>query len=444
MHASGKVLENKAFDEKIFKKYQHAKVSVLSTIRPDIRCLIKNKAEFFNGDITHPTFTYKKNTRYNYDASEALLHELVQDIKGDTDVPHTIKDQYYLVIEEKLTKINLLRQTQALALTKDEEQPMQLFLKYSEQLYGTVHPEIFLKVIQTVERDILRKVHSPKFNAVQTPSFERLTALFLNYKTCNPGYTSLQVTPKIIIPKAPAITEAGELKVIFEKGLVDYGITDMWSVVIDSKGTRSTVSVSYDLHKIYLPSTEQLVKRSKRKRLTQARVSGLIAHEIGTHVVRKINGEESLLKLLSVGLCKYEQGEEGLATFREQQAQSLQGYSGLEAYLAIGLAMGSDGAPARDFSQVHAILTDYFLIVENTTMIQAKELAWNRCVRIFRGTSGKVPGVVFTKDLLYRHGNINHWNAVKNNALPNINLDCGKFDPTNQEQVHFLQSIGVR
>ncbi len=443
MRDTGNAFVNKAFDEKIFKKYQYAKVSVLSNLKPDLHCLTKDKKIFLRGEIQHPIFTYKKNNRYNYDKPEGILHELRKELDSDEELPHAIKEQYYLVIEEKLIKINLLRQTQSLTLGEDPEISMHLFLKYSKQLYGTVDADIFLKVLQTTERDINRKIVNPKFNLSNLPALERLQALFASFKKIYPTYISLEVTPRLIIPRTPAVINAGILKNIFEQGLVEYGINDAWSVVVDSKGARSTISVSYDLHKIYLPSTEQLLQRSKRKRLTSARVRGLIAHEIGTHVIRKINGENSALKLLSVGLHHYEQGEEGLATYREQQAQSLQGYSGLEAYFAIGLALGADGAPPRNFSEIHAILTDYFIILENTTIERAKELAWNRCVRIFRGTSGMVPGVVFTKDLMYRHGNIRHWELIKNNSMPAIDIDCGKFDPTDLTQVHFLQSIGI-
>ncbi|MES2748947.1 MAG: tyrosine/phenylalanine carboxypeptidase domain-containing protein [Patescibacteria group bacterium] len=443
MRDTGNTFDNEAFDEKIFKKYQHAKVSVLSSIRPDLYCLTKGKEIFLRGEIPHPIFTYTKNNRNNYDKPEGLLHELHKDLAHDDELPQVIKEQYHLAIEERLSKIKLLRQTQALGRDVNPEMSMRLFLEYSKQLYGTVDADIFLKVMQTAEREINRMIAKPNFNNEHTPSVERLKALFSFYKKSHPHFVSLEVTPRIVVSRTPAVTDAGLLKNIFEEGFKEYGIDDSWSVVVDSKGARSTVSVSYNLQKIYLPSSEQLIKRSKRKRLTEARVRGLIAHEIGTHVVRKIRGERSVLKLLGVGLHQYEQGEEGLATYREQQAQSLQGYSGLEAYLAIGLALGSDGAHPRNFSQTHALMTDYFLITENTSIEHAKELAWNRCVRIFRGTSGMVPGVVFTKDLIYRKGNMRHWEAVKNNTLPDITIDAGKFDPTNEQHVHFLQSIGI-
>lgn len=432
---------DKAFDEAVFKKYHQAKVSVLSGVKPDIVTLTKTKELFLSGAIAEPILTYQKNAKIDYDSPELVLNELSSEITKDTNLPLIVREQYELVIQEKLTKIEMLRQTQSLVLGGNISAGMDLFQKCSDSLYGVIDTDIFCTVVLSVERDIRRAVSDAKFPATNAEASERLLKLVKMYSSTQKHYTSLDVTPKILVKRLPAITDAVELKNIFEKGFVEYGIHDGWKVVVDAKGTRSNISVSYDLETIYLPSTEQLVSRSKRKRLTSSRVRGLIAHEIGTHVVRKINGENSRLKLLGSGLYQYEQGEEGLATYREQCAKSLQGYAGLEAYLAIGLAKGFDGGGLKNFAQVHSILTDYYQVIENTTPKHAKDLAWNRCLRIFRGTSGTIPGVVFSKDIMYRHGNIRHWEAVLNNDLEKVDIDSGKFDPTNKNHIVFLQKL---
>jgi Domain of unknown function (DUF1704) len=428
-------VSNKAFDEAVFKRYHHAKVSVLSGVKPDTATLIKTKKLFLSGAIAEPVLTYQKNVKIDYVTPELLLNELGLEVVKDSNLPLIVREQYELVIKEKLTKIQMLRQTQSLALGGNIDSCMELFQKCSDCLYGEIDSDIFYKVMQSVERDVRRAVSGTKFPATHAEAGDRLLNLVKAYASTQKHYASLEVTPKILVKRMPAITDAFELKKIFEEGFIEYGIHDGWNVVVDVKGTRSNISVSYDLKTIYLPSTEQLVSRSKRKRLTSARVKGLIAHEIGTHVVRKINGENSRLKLLGSGLYQYEQGEEGLATYREQHAKSLHGYAGLEAYLAIGLAKGFDGGGLKNFAQVHAILTDYYQVIENTTLEHAKDLAWNR------GTSGTVPGVVFSKDIMYRHGNIRHWEAVLNNDFERVDIDSGKFDPTNKHHIEFLQKL---
>ena len=430
-----------AFDEAVFERYENIKVSVLRDVKPDSNSLTKSKDLFLSGAIDNPVLTYSKNIKINYDEPETLLQNLDLELRANETLSAIIREQYLLVIGEKLLKIKMLRQTQSLAIGGNASAAMESFKKYSDLVYGPIDEDIFCKVIQSVERDIQRIVLRGSLDKSKIISTKRLFQLIDNYKYLHPSYESLVVTPRVIVKKPDSITDARELKKIFESGLQDYGIVDDWKVVIDEKGTRSTISVSYSQQKIYLPCTEQLSNRSKRKKLTPARIQGLIAHEIGTHVVRYVNGKQSRLKLLGTGLYQYEQGEEGLATYREQCAQSLGGYTGLEAYFSIGLAKGLDGGLLRNFAQVHAILTDYYFVIENTTLRHAKVLAWNRCLRIFRGTSGLVAGVVFTKDLIYRHGNIRHWEAVKNGTLTTINIDSGKFDPTNQQHVIFLQKL---
>ena len=430
-----------AFDEAVFERYENIKVSVLRDVKPDSNSLTKSKDLFLSGAIDNPVLTYSKNIKINYDEPETLLQNLDLELRANETLSVIIREQYLLVIGEKLLKIKMLRQTQSLAIGGNASAAMESFKKYSDLVYGPIDEDIFCKVIQSVERDIQRIVLRGSLDKSKIISTKRLFQLIDNYKYLHPSYESLVVTPRVIVKKPDSITDARELKKIFERGLQDYGIVDDWKVVIDEKGTRSTISVSYSQQKIYLPCTEQLSNRSKRKKLTPARIQGLIAHEIGTHVVRYVNGKQSRLKLLGTGLYQYEQGEEGLATYREQCAQSLGGYTGLEAYFSIGLAKGLDGGLLRNFAQVHAILTDYYFVIENTTLRHAKVLAWNRCLRIFRGTSGLVAGVVFTKDLIYRHGNIRHWEAVKNGTLTTINIDSGKFDPTNQQHVIFLQKL---
>lgn len=431
----------KVFDEMIFEKYQQAHIAVLSDLRPDLSCLIKLKKQFLNDEVKNFAFTYNKNKHIDYRKIKNLLHNLLHDISNDTNIPEIIVHQYQLAIDEKLTKITMLMQTQVIALGGDITLAMKKFQECSNTLYGVIDPNIFCKTLQIIERDINRRFEKYKSDNDKIKPAKRLLSIIDTYKSTQENFHTLEVTPRVLKEKQSALTDALELQRLFTFGLLKYGISKDWSVVIDKRGARSYVTVSYNLKKIYLPSSTQLEKRGKRKKLTDTRIEGLIAHEIGTHVLRQENGEKSALKLLSSGLSGYEQGEEGLATFREQQAQSLNGYAGLEAYFTIGLVQGLGTGSPQDFFGVHQILTDYYQVMENTTLHHAKELAWNRCVRTFMGTTGTIPGIFFSKDLIYRHGNINHREALENGKLNDVDLDSGKFDPTNDNHIKFLQEL---
>lgn len=179
----------------------------------------------------------------------------------------------------------------------------------------------------------------------------------------------------------------------------------------------------------------------------------LIAHEIGTHVARRVNGERSSFKLLGLGLDRYESSDEGIATMREQSIvnEPIKDFSGLAGYLAIGLALGTDGRP-RDFRETYDILEKYYTykklhdgqkITKEQALEKAQTIAWNRCVRTFRGTDCKTKGVCSTKDLIYRDGNIDAWNAIGKNPDEIMKFNIGKYDPSNPRHLWILSNLGI-
>jgi len=430
-----------AFDEYIYPQFARAKVSVLSDVKPDKKCLTEVKADFIAGKIKEPVLTYEKNKDTWYDEPEIILLDLKNELTMRYDIPEFIREQYIWAINEKIAKIRMLRETQAVTKGGDVEYHMKRFQRYADFIYGQPEPKIFNDVIQRIEHEITVANNQENNSSEVIEARKKLLEIINRYKVDNPYSDSLQ---NINIDDRKSdeeiVTNAEDLKKIFENALVSYGLND-WKVTIDKSGTRTAIAVSGDGKKVLLPTSEKLTLRSKKRQLTLSMIKGLIAHEIGTHALRKKNGQKSSILLLGSGLDRYEQGEEGLATYREQNEQPTSEPVGLDAYFAIGLAKGMDGAPKRNFTEVFEILVNYYLVTENTDIARAKELAWSRCERIFRGTTGTVPGVVFLKDLMYRHGNISHWKAVANGSLDGIDLDSGKFDPTNPRHTTFLNKL---
>jgi hypothetical protein len=174
----------------------------------------------------------------------------------------------------------------------------------------------------------------------------------------------------------------------------------------------------------------------------------LLSHEIGVHVMRHMHGKTSGLLLLSTGLQKYERSEEGFATLAQQiLAPKFSGYSGLERHLSIGLAVGVDGKK-RDFREVFTFLYLHFLLdqklksplqSEEVHQRKAEDIAWNATTRTFRGTTTKTPGACFTKDIIYREGNIRAWQACKEKPSLVNDFFFGKIDPTLPQHQKVLQ-----
>jgi hypothetical protein len=100
--------------------------------------------------------------------------------------------------------------------------------------------------------------------------------------------------------------DANEIAEIFEKALSNLQAED-WDVSIDTN--RTAINVSHE---------EKEVKVPESRSLSEQKLRGLVLHEIGTHVARRLKGERSRLQILGLGLDRYERGEEGVATIKEQ------------------------------------------------------------------------------------------------------------------------------
>ena len=208
-----------------------------------------------------------------------------------------------------------------------------------------------------------------------------------------------------------------------------------WQVIVEKEGTG--IHVSQERKAVIIPES---------RGLKHSALFALMEHELGTHIARREKGERSKLKLLGLGLDRYLKGEEGIATYRQQGVKGTDDFAGLGYHFAISLALGVDGKK-RNFRGVFGILKDYYFInskKEKTTAItDAQNEAWNNCVRIFRGTTCKNPGACFTKDIVYREGNIGIWKVIKENPEEERRFSIGKYDPANLRHIWILEQLGI-
>jgi uncharacterized protein (TIGR02421 family) len=117
-----------------------------------------------------------------------------------------------------------------------------------------------------------------------------------------------------------------------------------------------------------------------------SRVSALLHHEVGTHVVTFVNGANQPLRLLAAGLAGYEETQEGLAVLAEHLVGGLS-TARLRQVAARTVAVHQmvEGA---SFADVHGALTNFGVSRRSAFMIAA---------RVFR--SGGL-----TKDAVYLRG----------------------------------------
>jgi hypothetical protein len=400
------------------------------------------KQKFLSGEISDPVLDYPDLDIEQITAKENDLLSKKSEILN-LQINEIVKQTYRWKLNEKIAEIRLLRA----AAYGD----MRRFKKYSEFIYGKPSLDVFNYSV-----GLIREAASQSLSSDNEQLSTAAKDLLKN----------LPIVPEVTsfdLPDESTVTEAN-IQVMSELGdLVDLGghtgkmdaeqIKDAfsgalhqieaegWQVVIDDKTSKTAISVNQEKQHVQVPQG--------RTASTQ-KVSSLIAHELGTHVYRRVNGERSRLKLLGIGLDRYERGEEGIATMREQALKNqLDDFSGMEGHLAVSLASGLDGNP-RDFQQVFQIMQSYYLFSNikkgkelEEARTKASNSAWNRTVRTFRGTDCQTPGVCFTKDIVYREGNISIWEIIKTDPEEMVRFNVGKYDPSNDRHIWVLEQLGI-
>lgn len=204
-----------------------------------------------------------------------------------------------------------------------------------------------------------------------------------------------------------------------------------WQVV--SSGVHFNLKVDSKRRKVFVP---------ENIKLKGASVTGLFAHEIGTHVYRREQGKKFPVQLLSIGLAGNDIVEEGIALVREySKKRNVTNLKGGDKYLALAYALGLVDGVKKDFKDTYAFLRDYYhkrhqrLVGDD---IKAKELAaeraWNSTVRVFRGGNTSRPGSCFYRDKVYREGYYKILEIIQMNPEYMDYAHFGKLDIANQKQ----------
>lgn len=400
----------------------------------------QEKEDFLEGRNRNPTLDYPKIDLNDISSKEKELLELKMDIISRE--PNEVLVQVYRWrINEKIAELRMLKAT--------AHGDMRRFKRYSDFIYGKPSPEIFAFTIVSMRQKVEESLMSDN-NDLREAAHAVLECL-PNIREKNgeyelPDKETIEVAyagSKDVIGVKPESSEDEELnaeaiKIAFEEALGEISAHDWEVTIVDG---RSAVSVDQELKQVKVPSSKLVTRLQLRK---------LIAHEIKTHLQRRLHGERSKLMLLGLGLDRYSRGEEGVATMREQVLTGdVADFAGLYGHLAVGLASGLDDIP-RDFRDVYEILEKYYTFTNMTkgqtleaAQLNAKNSAWDRCVRTFRGTDCSTPGICGTKDMIYREGNIDVWEVIKSNPSEMIRFNVGKYDPSNDRHIWVLETLGI-
>ncbi len=174
---------------------------------------------------------------------------------------------------------------------------------------------------------------------------------------------------------------AKDARKAFLEYLEDYGIRD-WKVVIKKKMIAKS-NVESSKKTIYI----------KDKNYSTNEINNLIAHEIGVHVIRAVNGQRNKNPLFSLGTADYLKTEEGLAIMMEQLTGN---YNPLRFKFFASRIIAADLACTKSFFEVFDTLHKKFGVSKHNAYIITK--------RVKRGLVDTSNSGGYIKDHVYFEG----------------------------------------
>ena len=378
---------------------------------------------FLSNDIENPQFLYKKNKQAK-NSNEDIKELLAKIQKQEKDA--VVLELYERKLEKLLHRSALLQ-----AMNEGDNGG---FYKSSVELYGKPKKRYFSYVAKQITA--LCKAHLDT-DPVVAKRLKRIVSKIDQHEVD----ISSDILPPVVTTGKP-VGSVEEVKRIFQNTLDRLELND-WTLTVDTESVRSRFSVAPISKVVHIPNQAQLLLRPGK--LTDIQIEALAEHEIGVHARRADEGARSPLKLLQIGLDSYLPGEEGVAGYAQQQIEGADEFYGFDKYFAACLAVGMDGTK-RDFRAVFSIMTDYYTLKhadEDEADVVPFRAAWNVCVNIFRGTTGKTAGAIFTKDIVYLEGNVGIWHLISDKPHIFESLFLGKYDPLLSRHVKSLQTLGI-
>ena len=409
-------------DERWFERTKEIvfDVSEIYRFNASMQLSRKERELFLSNEIENPRISYNCEA-LNVVAVDVRVDALKQEIAA-SETESLVADFYYEKLDRQVERALLL---QATASGDDAA-----FFASSKVVYGAPKKKYFAYVAaRTLSLIETHQKHHPA-------AAKRLKKVLGKIDVSDLA-VDVSMLPSPVKGGKPLQSLAQAIEIL-QAALDRFGVTGWTIVTREDQLTHFAVDPNGQVIKV--PQEELFLSRN----LTDVAMRGLAEHEVGVHVRRAFEATKQPLQLLQIGLDHYLKGEEGVASYVQQQLEGAKEFYGFERYLAASLAVGMDGEP-RDFRAVFSLMTDYYALkhAELGIDIPPFKPAWDVCVRIFRGTSGTTPGTIYTKDIIYLEGNIGVWNLMSEKPHIFESLFLGKFNPLLTRHVKSLEMLGI-
>lgn len=392
------------------------------------------KKQFYRTISIEPSYDYSFQKNFDLSVPRHAFDRLLTAVTNDRSTPPEVRSLYRAKLAEIDALLTLYAYSYDLIFSGlDRTTEIQALV---ESVFGRPQADIFNHL-----RSKLKALYVElPFPQIRSRHYHNLQSLFEDV----PESTVADLTP---IAGTSTLTNhvyttSSDVQERLQSVLSENNLTE-WEVII-SKRPVGGFQVKPRKKRIIVPSSKILRARKGERLLTEERLQAIIQHEVLTHAVRANNGLRSRLQLLGVGLAGYLRGEEGLASYREQQIVGATDYHNQAMYLALGIAYGLDrGGKKRTFFETFKLLHDYNYAFLGLSGQYSKLRAFASCHRIYRATTGGGTGYIITKDVAYREGNIAIHGLMQKIGGEQSWLNVGKFDPTNNEHMQALKKLGL-
>lgn len=211
--------------------------------------------------------------------------------------------------------------------------------------------------------------------------------------------------------------------------------TSGWGAV--TKPGAPNVHLDYEARAVTVPAGRLFAREH---------VKALAIHEIGVHVVRSVNGENSRERLAGYGMAGYGAAEEALGALMGNVGRPhASRISSLISFAVIDFA--NRPSQASTFRRVHQLTAALMICVANPSETALREkdyeykrLAFSRVIRVLRHGTGAVVDRSTTK---YWRGLLLLSEYFEKEGLTQASLDqffLGKYDCLNKSQLQLIQT----
>ena len=373
----------------------------------------------------------------------------------DSELNSDVKKLYRWKTNEDLANLNML-----IASASGDRHA---FRHWNEFIYGKPHEDIYKAALDWIAYDAEKLVESTSRHPNTISAANEVLKLLKNKRGDRSHLMPDEETFERV--RVDHVRPMGYYGLLLAGANIPVGkITNAEGDQILSYIIKNNLQCDYDIKDASGDSwgvshSKKAIERPKAYNLPVERFIGLGAgHEIGSHLLEKENGMRGPLELASVGLDRYEAGNEGRAVIREEVAYETFDEFGklvrwrdiLRRHVAISYASGIGESSSRSSAEVYAFMNAIDTMYQSKLTPEEPEITEEKAakktssllLRVLKGTDGK--GGAYLKDKVYLEGLVASWFTAKKKGATAISEgDLGKFDINNPRHINALQDLGL-